>query len=182
MKTKNKLIITAMALVTIVVLSLAVIGCEEECDCPPNTVHYGKPCDCGVGNCSDNCTVRYSVGNTTFGTTPVPVYAGAGVTDEEVEAVIAKIDAAWSYVSDNEKTILAQTKKIVIVLGTVKSADKATWTIEIGKDLSAASISSFLEFIAAPAFNAQIKSAARDTIRMAKAPFNGIRRVSDTHS
>jgi hypothetical protein len=58
MKTKNKLIITAMALLVIITMTLALFACEEEdpkCTCPEGTTHEpnvkcceGTDCNCKI--------------------------------------------------------------------------------------------------------------------------------------
>jgi hypothetical protein len=58
MKTKNKLIITAMALVAIVTMTLALFACEEEdpkCTCPEGTTHEPNQKCCEGTDC--NCKI-----------------------------------------------------------------------------------------------------------------------------
>jgi hypothetical protein len=107
MKTKNKSIITAMAIMfAIITLSLAIIACEEEkeddpvlCKCAEPKEHLfvepdGEPC-CDGEDC--NCVVYYGV-------LPngVKIYKGAGVTDAQAVAAVPNIIAGYDNVEIEE--------------------------------------------------------------------------------
>jgi hypothetical protein len=132
MKTKNKLIITAMAIVTIITMSLAVVGCSDESPEPEQAV--GSITEYGTG-------------------TTINIYKGAGADSSKVTATVGKIQSAYgnSLLSDATKTALqGKITKIVIVGGVNYSTTAGI--IEIGEDLSISGIIGLFG-IAAVTFN-----------------------------
>jgi hypothetical protein len=108
------------------------------------------------------------VGYAKFGDKDIPIYAGEGVTQAEANAKKGVIDAAFVSLGDAEKARLKSvTQKIVIVDGMTYSANKATGTIELGKNHSQADISSVFIGVAFPEF-AKVFDNSRNTVRMAK--------------
>jgi hypothetical protein len=111
--------------------------------------------------------VRYSVGNATFGTTSVPVYAGVDMTDEELSKIKGRIESAYlSMVKSEDRAIIEKTEKIVIVAGNTTSAVKTGYILNIGKNCGAVQIAIFFGNTVLTEF-AQVRSTARETVRVA---------------
>jgi hypothetical protein len=197
MKTKNKLIITAMALVAIVTMTLALFACEEEdpkCTCPNGKVHpYGQPCQCegkGYGcNCTEaeqprelsesydivlkSGTLKFVVNYKRMSNEPVPVY----LTYLETRlGVVANSTSEESIESVNY--LMSKGSQFTIDVESTGSiyadliyvADKS---FKVHKGwISTASGSDLSSDAIRRAFDAvaMLKPNARDTIRMAKAP------------
>jgi hypothetical protein len=155
MKTNIKLF-GIMALLAIVVLSLAVVGCSDEPTPPPQ--------EQAVGQVPEMDASGALTGNN------IPIYKGAGVTDAKVAAAVTNIQNGYAVMATNPTSISklgSKITKIVIVLGdhTSNSATKATGVIEIGEDCSEADIRGFLNSVAAPAFT-QVIDNSRNTVRI----------------
>jgi hypothetical protein len=140
---------TTLALLMLMVIVLPFVSCGGDEEEQPEPVGYAK-----------------------FGDKDIPVYAAAGLTltPEEVTERIGAINSAYASpaLTSDEKTVLAKTKKIVIVAGTTNSAVKAGYVLNIGKDCDSVNILGFFIDTACPEF-AKVIDNSRNTVRMAKA-------------